>query len=216
MHRQPFDIRKPLVAARSFTFAGEQFAKGDPFPIKDFSARLVLRQYEALAINHAEPEPEVASLTPTMTGPKGGRYTITIPGVDEPEIVRGKANAEARLAELIAEADQKPVGQPEPEPEPELEAERPAADAPLVVVTDDGVTWTVSAPWLEGSEEFDTAELADARRNELIAAGAPEGWEPEASDASGGENTAGEGGENAVAASDTDKDEGEAKTPPSE
>lgn len=39
----------------------------------------------------------------TLTDHKFGNYEITGPGLDEPEKVRGKAAAEARLAELEAE-----------------------------------------------------------------------------------------------------------------
>lgn len=51
--RQPrFDISRPLVAARGFTFAGKTYAKGDPFPIDGIDPRMVLRQYETLSLIH--------------------------------------------------------------------------------------------------------------------------------------------------------------------
>lgn len=47
---------------------------------------------------------EVPSGAFTLTHTSFGNYEITGPGLDEPERVKGKANAEARLAELEAAA----------------------------------------------------------------------------------------------------------------
>lgn len=214
--RQPFNSKKPLVAAREFTFAGEQFKKGDPFPIKDFSLRLIGRQYEARAIDHvddgaAEGEAPDDQQVTMVAGPQNGRYTITAPWLAAPEVIRGKANADKRFAELTAEGE---ALKAEAEASPPVI--NPDVKHPEVLITTDGVIFTVSAPWLELTEEFGEEADAVARQTELREAGPPEGWDPEA-DASGGADTAGEGGENAAAASDAeDKDEGGEKTPASE
>lgn len=104
-HRPSFDPKRPLVAAREFTFNGKDYQTGDPFgPFEEgeVSDRLRARQYDSRAVNYAEGE--AAEQPPaeqvTMTGPAGGRYTITAPWLAEPEVVRGKVNAEKRLAEL--------------------------------------------------------------------------------------------------------------------
>lgn len=168
-HRQPFDLNRPMVAAREFTFAGVAFKKGYPFPTKGFSPRLIKRQYEARVINHLDPVDAAEGDTAgggaplpqlTMVGPKGGRYTITGPGLTDPEIVKGKKPAQDRLAELQATLV-KPIDGP----------------AALVLVSaDDGGTFTVTAPW-QKPEIFETAALAEARQAEVRAAGPPEGWE---------------------------------------
>lgn len=179
-HRLPFNSKLPLVAAREFIFAGETFRKGDPFPVKDFSLRLIQRQYDARAIDHAEAEEAPVELV-QMTGPKGGRYTITAPWLADPEIVRGKANAEARLAELIE------AGAPEGWVDPNAPTDAPVVgviesevNSPEVLVTVDGDKHTVTAPWLDAPEDFADEAGAVARQTELREAGPPEGWKPEA------------------------------------
>lgn len=107
-HREPFDPKRPLVAARAFIFAGKSYIKGDPFPgpdaadVTSFPRRLIERQYSAFAINHAPEDNEVEDLI-QMTGPKGGRYTITAPWLEKPLVIRGKVNATKALADMREE-----------------------------------------------------------------------------------------------------------------
>ena len=157
-HRPQFDIRKPLVAAKGFIFAGEAFKKGDPFPVKDFSPRLIKRQYEAHAIDHvveAEAQPDPVQ----MTGPQGGRYTITAPWLDEPEVIRGKALADARFAEL-KEAGA-PLGWIE-------------GGSAVTVEGGEGGWYDVTAPWLDEADRVQGREAAELRQRELHDAGEPD------------------------------------------
>lgn len=104
-HREPFDPRRSLVAAREFRFAGLVYKPGDPFPGPDasdialFSRRNIQRQYDTFAVNHAADAEAEADDLIKMTGPSGGRYKITAPWLEEPLIIRGKVNAEKALAE---------------------------------------------------------------------------------------------------------------------
>lgn len=168
-HRVPFDIKKPLVAAREFTFAGDKYAKGDQFPrlgkADSFNHRLIKRQYESLAVNHtAEADPADAPIQ--MTGPQGGRYTITAPWLEKPEIVRGKANADKRLAELTAEGA--PLG-------------FIAGGSEVTVEGGDGGWFEVNAPWLDEPEKVQGREAAEARQR-FLHDGKPEGFKPKSDD----------------------------------
>lgn len=180
-HRIPFDPKRPLVAARAFRFAGTDYEPGQVFAPEGADARLLRRQYEARAVNHGEPAESAtteADADPVqMTGPKGGRYTITAPWLAEPEVVRGKKPAEDRLAEIRAEGA--PLGFIEGGSE--------------VTVEEQGGGWyAVNAPWLEEPEKVQGREAAEARQLELHTAGAPdtggqqdvqtEGGQPEESD----------------------------------
>jgi hypothetical protein len=160
--RVPFDIKKPLVAAREFTFAGDLYKKGDPFPrlgkAGDFNQRLIRRQYEAAAVNHAA-EADPADAPVQMTGPQGGRYTITAPWLEQPEIVRGKANADARFAELTEQGA--PLGFIE-------------GGSAVTVEGGDGGWYVVDAPWLNEPEKLRGREAAEARQRELHEAGEPD------------------------------------------
>lgn len=176
-HRPPFDLKRPLVAAREFTFAGKKFEKGDPFHVEGFNPRLIRRQYEARVVNHTDEEAVPESLV-QMTGPSGGRYTITAPWLEKPEVVRGKVPAQERLAEITEEGP--PEGwTPEAPKEPEL---RPLEgnDQYVIVTVGENDVHTVNTAWLDEPEDFPTAEDAAARQAELRAEGPPEGWEPPA------------------------------------
>lgn len=48
----------------------------------------------------------------------------------------------------------------------------------LVTVDEDG-KHVVSAPWLDATEAYDDAELADVRQAEIREEGPPDGWKPE-------------------------------------
>lgn len=109
-NRLRFDPKRPLVAARDFTFAGKDYKAGDPFTPEGVPDRMLQRQYETRAVLHGEDDGTATDTDPvSMTGPSGGRYTITAPWLDEPVIVRGKTNAEKRLAQMRAD------GPPEPD-----------------------------------------------------------------------------------------------------
>lgn len=201
-HREPFDPKRPLVAAREFIFAGVSYGPGDPFPgpdagpVSSFPRRLIERQYNTFAVNHGEADGPASDDPIQMTGPKGGRYTITAPWLETPLVVRGKVNAEAALADMREEGP--PLGWIDGGSEVEVEELG-------------GGWYQISAPWLEEPLKEQGREAAEAKQRELHEAGAPgagegtgegEGGEageggPEGgsdnSDKSGAENGAGEG-----------------------
>lgn len=165
--REPFDPNRALVAARDFRFAGIPYAKGDPFPDPNtpagvvFSPRNIQRQYDTGAVNHVPLDAAEAASEEAiqMTGPKGGRYTITAPWLDEPMIVRGKVPAEQAFEKV--KADGAPLGWIEGGTETAIE--------------EVGGGWfAVSAPWLDEPEKVQGREAAEARQAELHAAGAPD------------------------------------------
>jgi hypothetical protein len=162
--RPRFDPKLPLVAARDFTFMGVAYAPGAPFNPEGVPDRLRARQYEARAVNHGEAVASDDQPTEqvTMTGPAGGRYTITAPWLDEPEVVRGKVNAEKRLAEL-REAGA-PLGFIE------------GGSAVTVEEGEGGGWYEVNAPWLDEPEKVQGREAAEARQQELNAAGEPDSY----------------------------------------
>jgi hypothetical protein len=158
--RPRFDPKRPLVAARDFTFMGVTYKAGDPFNPEGASDRLRARQYEARAVNYGEGEAEGQPADQlTMTGPKGGRYTITAPWLDEPETVRGKANAEKRLAELREAGP--PLGFIE-------------GGSAVTVEGGEGGWYEVNAPWLDAPEKVQGREDAEARQRQLHEAGEPD------------------------------------------
>ena len=121
---------------------------------------------------------EAAGITVTAKG--GGYYEVASPTLEEPAKVRGKDAADAKVAELL-EAHQATQGtgtdgqQQEP-----AELEPVEGDAASVLIQVGEGDWTVTAPWLDAPETFDTVEAAEARQAELREAGAPEGWTPPA------------------------------------
>lgn len=183
-HREPFNSKRPLVAARGFTFAGVKYGPGDPFPGPDvdlttISRRHVERQYNTMAINHAEDEAASADDPVSMTGPKGGRYEITAPWLERPLTIRGKVNAEKALKDLREEGA--PLGWIDGGSDVEVE--------------EAGGGWFhITAPWLDEPEKVQGREAAEERQRELHDAGAPADEDDQ--DAPEGEG-AGEGGENA-------------------
>jgi len=114
----------------------------------------------------------------TVTAKGGGYYEVASPTLAEPVKVRGKDAADAKVAELLDahKATQGTEGQQE---EP-AELEAVEGDAANVLVSVGDNDWTVTAPWLDAPETFDTVEAAEARQAELREAGAPEGWSPSA------------------------------------
>jgi hypothetical protein len=162
-HRPRFDPKRPLVAAREFTFNGKDYETGDPFGPFDegeVSDRLRARQYESRAVNFAEGEAaaEPPAEQVTMTGPAGGRYTITAPWLAEPEVVRGKVNAEKRLAELREEGA--PLGFIE-------------GGSAVTVEGGEGGWYAVDAPWLDEPEKVQGREAAESRQQQLHTEGEP-------------------------------------------
>lgn len=167
--RPRFDPTRSLIAARAFTFMGRAYSPGDPFPSPDEAGaipdRLRARQYEARAVDFG-PEAEVEPDLITMTGPAGGRYTISAPWLERPLSIRGKVNAEKALAEMREEGP--PLGWIDGGTEVEIE--------------DAGEGWfVISAPWLDEPEKIEGRDAAEARQREIHDAGAPsEPDEPEA------------------------------------
>lgn len=160
--RPRFDPKRSLSVARAFTFLGRPYAIGDTFPHADDAAqipdRLRARQYEARVVNfapEADPDAEPVQMKPAA---KNGRWDITAPWLDEPITVRGKKNAETKLAE-VREAGA-PLGWIEGGSE--------------VEVTEQGGGWfEISAPWLEEAEKVQGREDAEKRQREIHDAGEP-------------------------------------------
>jgi hypothetical protein len=100
------------------------------------------------------PPPVTEAPATTVTGAEDGESQPPVPPVD----TNGST-----------------AGSSEPEPKELAEVTQEAASV-LVMVGD--TDWTVTAPWLDAPETFDTAEKAEARQQELRAAGAPDGWVP--------------------------------------
>lgn len=143
--RPRFDPNRPLIAARTFIFAGRSYALGDPFPHPDDvkpDARACARQYEARAVNMGDVQVDPVQMIP---GPKNGHYTITAPWLEKPIVSRGLKNAQATVAKVRALDPQRdapgdggadpaeqggdtPVGPGENEPKSEDEKEADPAD----------------------------------------------------------------------------------------
>lgn len=157
--RPRFDPKRALIAARGFSFLGRAYAPGDPFPHPEDAAsiapRLLARQYEGHAVNFA---PEAPADPIQMTGPAGGRYTITAPWLERPLVIRGKVNAEKALADIREEGP--PLGFIEGGTEVDIE--------------EAGGDWyAISAPWMAEPEKVQGREAAEARQREIHDAGAP-------------------------------------------
>lgn len=165
-HREPFDHKRPLVAARDFTFAGEKFSPGDPFPKPGtpdgfFARRLIEQQYSARAVNYAPEEVEAVDAPQMTAGPQNGRYTITAPWLDEPMIVRGKVLAEQAFEKV--KTDGAPLGW--------------IAGGTKVEVEQTGGGWyQITAPWLDEPEKAQGREAAEQRQREIHAAGEPDNY----------------------------------------
>lgn len=159
MTRRPeFDPRRPLVASRGFIFAGKNFEKGDPFPIAGFNLRLIRQQYGARVVDHVFGD-ENTETQIQMTGPTGGRYTITAPWLEKPLVIRGKVKAEEALAEITEEGP--PVGWVE--------------GGSQVEVEEGGGGWyRFTAPWLDEPQKVQGIEAAHVLFAKLHEAGAPE------------------------------------------
>lgn len=185
-HREQFDPKRSLVAARTFTFAGVRYDKGDPFPSPEaapaasFPRRLIERQYNTMAVNHApEASDEPTELVQIAPAKRNGSYDITAPWLEKPLTIRGKVNAEKALAEMREEGP--PLGWIEGGSEVEIEEHG-------------GGWYEITAPWLDEAEKVQGREAAEARQREIHDAGRPE--------AEGGETPpegadAGEGGQQA-------------------
>lgn len=122
------------------------------------------------AAEHAEAEhaAALASAGIVVTAKRGGYYEVAAPSLGAPVKVRGKDASDAKVAELLAE----------------YQAANPAelhaveGNAASVVIQIGEGNWTVTAPWLEAPETYGTVEEAEARKAELIEAGAPDDWTP--------------------------------------
>lgn len=103
MARLRFDPRRPLVAARAFTYHGKRFAKDDPFPTEGIDPRVRKKFYEGRFLSHGEGTvaDQAAAADPVKLEPQpGGFYLVSAPWLDEPERIKGKAKAERRAAQL--------------------------------------------------------------------------------------------------------------------
>lgn len=176
MARSRFDLRshagRPMVAAATFTYEGVDYEPGDPFP-KDgeLDPRRVASMHGARRINFAEdPDQQrrdgiAARRADLLATPKvkveaqpGGYYLITAPWIAEPERVRGKGKAEARVAQLTA--DGPPLGFIE--------------GGTVTTIEESGGGWyDVSAPWLDEPIKAQGREAAEAEQLKLHEAGEP-------------------------------------------
>lgn len=157
--RPRFDPKRPLVAARDFTFMGVAYKPGDPFTPEGANDRLRARQYEARAVNYGESEAAEDQSPVKMTESETKHtYLITAPWLDEPVRVRGVKNAEKRKAEI--EAEGAPLGYIE-------------GGSDVTVEGGDGGWYEVNAPWLDEPEKVKGREAAESRQRELHDAGAP-------------------------------------------
>jgi hypothetical protein len=163
--RPRFDPKRPLVAARDFTFMGTAYSPGDPFgPFEPgvVSDRLRARQYEARAVNFGEaaaPAEEADTSPVQMTESETKHtYLITAPWLDEPVRVRGVKNAEKRKAEIEAEGP--PLGFID-------------GGSAVTVEGGDGGWYEISAPWLAEPEKVQGREAAETRQRELHDTGEP-------------------------------------------
>lgn len=154
--RPRFDPKRPLIAARDFIFLGKTYSPGDPFNPEGASDRQRAAQYESRAVNFAPDEaPDPVQMKPAE---KNGRWLITAPWLEEAEEVRGKKNAEDRVAQLREEGP--PLGF--------------IPGGSEVTVEEQGGGWfEVDAPWLEEAEKVQGREDAEKRQREIHDAGEP-------------------------------------------
>lgn len=164
MARPRFDAAKSLVAARSFTYDGKEHHKGDTFVTDGLPSYKLRTLYDARYVNHpdavapAAATPDDVQIKEAGRGSGGGFYDVSAPWLEKPERIRGKAAAQARVDQLKAEGP--PLG-------------FIAGGSEVTVEEQDG-KFTVSAPWLDGPEEFDTRDEAEARQRELHGLGEPD------------------------------------------
>jgi hypothetical protein len=155
MARLRFDPRRPLVAARAFTYHGKKFAKDDPFPTEGIDPRVLKKYYEGRYLHHGEGQADATAAEPVQMEPQpGGWYQISAPWLDEPERIKGKVRAERRLAEL-------------------REAGEPEYHHGVTTVESDNGWWHVLADWDNEGEKVHGEEAARARAAELRAEGPP-------------------------------------------
>lgn len=170
MARRPsFEPGRALVAALPLTFKGVPYKVNDPFPVDGIGsipirqARLMFESRRAKYPDEIAAEPEQATDAMSddpvqMTATSGGWYELSAPWVDTPERVRGKKNADARLAEL-------------------REAGPPLGFIPggseVTVSGGDGGWYEISAPWLAEPEKVQGRDAAETRQRELHEAGPP-------------------------------------------
>jgi hypothetical protein len=163
MARPRFDPSRPLVAARGFTYAGQELQVGDPFPTEGLAPHKVRTLYGSRYLNHREgdaaPEAEATPEDVQMTALAGGYYEITAPWLEQPQKVRGKANAEKELARIREEGA--PLGFID-------------GGTDVTITAKDGGWYDVMAPWLDEPLKEQGREAAEARQRELHAAGEPD------------------------------------------
>jgi hypothetical protein len=150
--RPRFDPNASHTAARSFTYNGVEYGAGDPFPSGDFAAHRMRTLYDSRALNQGD----AGSTDPVqLRQTRPGYFEITAPWLDEPEKVRGKANADKRLAEL------RDAGEP--------------LDHHGVAVEGDGEGgwYEVTAEWLDEPVKVQGLDEAKAEAARLRSAGPP-------------------------------------------
>lgn len=191
-HRPPFNPKRPLVAAREFTFAGIDYAKGDAFPYVNvsgdaFSLRLIRQQYEARAVDHTDAPPAEAQTT-------ASRNTLVIGKAEGPDVITQTVGEHAVTMKPAAKNGRWEVNAPWLDG-PETVRGKVNAESRLKTICEDGpplgwiaggseVTveggeggwYTINAPWLEEAEKVQGRDDAEKRQREIHDAGKPEGW----------------------------------------
>lgn len=164
MARPRFDPSRPLVAARSFVYAGQQLHKGDTFDPTGIARHNLSTLYGSRYVNHpdagavAAPTADDVTVAPAGRGNGGGFFDVSAPWLDKPERIRGQANAQAFADKL--KADGPPLGF--------------IPGGSEVTVTETDGRFEVNAPWLDQPEIFDTREAAEKRQRELHGLGEPD------------------------------------------
>lgn len=203
MARPRFDPKRPLVAARSFTYLGVDYTAGAPFPTDGIAPYKLNTLYGSRAVNHTDEKAEPASPV-QMKALGGGYFEVTAPWLDDPEKVRGQQKAIARVEELREAGEPDSYGGVSIEggeggwytieadwaDEPEkiqgedaararaaaLRAEGPYPDGSEraeIAQDEDTDKFLVSAPWLPGVEEYDNVDEAKARLELIRREGPP-------------------------------------------
>lgn len=209
MVRPRFDPNRDLVAARSFTWQGEDLSAGDPFPKEGVPSYRLRTLYGARMVNHAEKPADPV----VVTAEPGGMFAVSAPWLDEPFRVRGTARANREADKLRREGEpdyhhgvavvESPGGngwwmvgtdwtdeiekvhgeQNARARAAELRAEGPPPDPRTDVTVSEGDgEFVVNAPWLEEAMLLPTRDAAEEQAEALRTAGPPEGWEPAPTD----------------------------------
>ncbi|MFL6864117.1 MAG: hypothetical protein ACJ8DZ_14070 [Allosphingosinicella sp.] len=157
MVRPRFDPARDFVAARGLTWKGQPLKTGDPFDKAGVPPHKLKTLYGSRAINMSDGTPaavpEIVELG-SMEATPGGWYNISMPWLDEAERVRGKVNAERRLAKLREDGE-------------------PLDHHGVALSEGENGWWEVKAEWAVEAEKIHGEDAARARAAELRDEGPP-------------------------------------------